>query len=684
MKRFRYITLVTVWLLAVAMTVRVNAASVGDRNRMDGQVCHSVGCADLKCSVNVDSLSVSIKGSENLRSVALGTAVSGTPLPSGTPAGDTSMSIEVDSLAIERTQRFYDSLASHSSRSKFWKFVHDLVVLPRRSPVSNQVVDETAIYGKFNGKIIDSIAFYRKPVFEPARSYLEKGANAVHANTAYVILKRDLLFQVGDEFDATTVVKFKQLLRSRSYIADSDIEVIPVEGNPDAVIVNVITQDSWSISADGSVKGFTGEVWGELYDANFLGSGDKFAYRLSIDWRRKAYQGSMFKYYSPNLFGAFYEADFTAGRSFNERIYGGNISKKLIFASDYAVGVIAERVRHPVYVRYDLNDMRVDASYVVNYNHLDLWGGKSWFAPALHNSIYVLGRGERLHYLTTPVLLSPEETPDSPPEISTDVDLNPYFHSRTMALASFGIYNEHFLTANLIYGYGYDEYIATGLRAEAVVGYAVSDYRNGLYTGLGFKAGGFTSYGYFMGDVAVGSFFDLATHAPFHSALKIKFDYFTNILGRGKFKLRQFVSLNYLNGWNRSEGFREAIWFTRESGPRDMQRSPIGSDRLVVSSESVVFTPWQPLGFRIALYGFADVGFLGFNKNVFLNGCYATIGLGVRMKNEMLVFGTLQFNLFVSFGRGGLMSNEWIQLTSERRIQVERYIPSKPEIVQFQ
>lgn len=216
-----------------------------------------------------------------------------------------------DSLSQEeRTQRFYDTLRVRSERNGFWKFVHGLIIVPpgNGSQLKPEVVDETAVYGIYDGKRIDSIEFVRKPVFDPARSYLEKGANAVHVTTGTHAIKRDLLFKEGDAFDAGAVVRYKQLLRSRQYIADASIEVVPVPDDPDAVIVRVITRDSWSISADGSIRGLTGQVKGELYDANFLGTGDKLSYQLSLDWRKKKYEGSMFQYYIPNLFGTFYEA----------------------------------------------------------------------------------------------------------------------------------------------------------------------------------------------------------------------------------------------------------------------------------------------------------------------------------------------------------------------------------------
>ena len=456
------------------------------------------------------------------------------------------------------------------------------------------------------------------------------------------------------------------------------------EADPDAVIVRVITRDSWSISADGSIRGLTGQVKGELYDANFLGTGDKLSYQLSLDWRKKKYEGSMFQYYIPNLFGTFYEATLKGGRSFTERYYGATLNKKFIQPADYEIGAVFENVRNALYVRYEAPRDTVAASYMLHYNNVDLWGGKSWYLPEVESSVYGMARFNNIRYLDPPRIYEQEDPPQNPVELPVGEGMNPYFYDRTLVLGTLGFYSERFLTTSLIYGYGYDEYVATGYRAEATFGYTHSDYQSGWYGGIALRSGGFTPVGYFMGDLSVGTFYDFRSRRPFQSALNVRFNYFTNMLGRRKFKVRQFISLNYLNGWNRSDGFYEAVWFTPASGPRAMHNSPLGRDRLVLSAETVIFTPWQPLGFRIALYGFGDVGFLGYNKHVFRNDCFATVGLGIRLKNEMLVFGTIQLSLFVNFGKHGLMSNEWIQLTSEQRMQTMRYIPTKPQVAPFQ
>lgn len=607
--------------------------------------------------------------------------------PDSIRLGAWTVRLSKDSLTPEqRTRRFYDSLAVRSKRNGFWKFIHSLVVVPQSHAPSSkpQVVDEASLYSVYDGKRIEAIEFERLPVFDPARSYLEKGANAIHVTTGLNAVRRDLLFKAGDAFDAEQVVRYKRLLRSRQYIADAEIQVLPVEGDPNAVILKVITRDSWSISADGSIRGLTGQVKGEIYDANFLGTGDRLSYQLSLDWKKKKYEGSMFRYNVPNLFGSFYEANLTAGRSFTEKYYGANINKKFIQPEDYEVGAVFENVRNQLYIRYELPKDTVNGAYMVHYNNLDLWGGKSWYLPHVASSAYAMARVNYVRYPEPPSLAWPEDPPRNPVQLPVGEGINPYFYNRVLSLASLGFYSERFLTTKLLYGYGYDEYIATGYRAEATFGYIHSSYQPGWYGGVGLRAGGFAPFGYIMGDFSVGTFYDFRKRRPFQSALNVRIEYFTDMLGRGEFKVRQFASVNYLNGWNRSQGFYEAVWFTRDSGPREMGASPLGRDRLVLSTETVVFTPWQPLGFRMALYGFTDVGFLGYNKNVFRNDCFATVGIGIRMKNEMLVFGTIQLSLFVNFGRHGIMNREWVQLTSERRMQPVRYIPSKPQVAAFQ
>ena len=67
-----------------------------------------------------------------------------------------------------------------------------------------------------------------------------------------------------------------------------------------------------------------------------------------------------------------------------------------------------------------------------------------------------------------------------------------------------------------------------------------------------------------------------------------------------------------------------------------------------------------------ALYGFADLGILGYNGNLFKNGFYSTIGIGVRIKNEHLIFRTINIRLGFAVGRTGLLNANYFHINTRQ------------------
>ena len=142
--------------------------------------------------------------------------------------------------------------------------------------------------------------------------------------------------------------------------------------------------------------------------------------------------------------------------------------------------------------------------------------------------------------------------------------------------------------------------------------------------------------------------------------------------------------LNYTLGWNRGTGSDESIGFTRRNGLQALDERAIGTDRAVLDTETVFFTPWQPLGFRIAFFAFADLGLIGYSPNIFRNDFFASLGGGIRIKNERLIFSTVQIRLGFAFGKRGLAESEYIRLSNSTRLEQYRYRPERPEPVAFE
>lgn len=570
----------------------------------------------------------------------------------------------------EKNKDFYTDLAERAQKNKFAKWLHGMLIKTPRDTTNRKAIDERKYFAHYQGKSIVSIDVYTRPIFDKARSKLQKGMEYMHADTWKATIRRDLLFEVGDEIDADVIVRTMQLLKSRKYLADAQIILAPYKEDTSAVIVQIVTRDRWTIGVDGMLRGLTGRIAGDVYDHNILGSGNKLRYRASFNWKDGTYEGSLLQYYIPNMLGSFYEGDFTIGRSFWRNAYLGSANKSLLLPDDYMLGVYGGWEQNRV-LDVTQEDIKGDNEYLIfAKKEFDFWGGKSFFIEPLNSSFYIMGRYHYLDFTDIPIKTGPE--------------LNPYFHDRQLLMGSMGMYRQKYMAANLVYGYGFREYVPVGYMAEVNGGYSWQEYGEGWYAGVSARAGGFTPIGYFMGDVRAGGYFGFNGRDFYRSVLSLNLTYFTNLIDVGpRNQLRHFVNLNITRGWNRGEGVNEYLRLTRESGPRYFQDYTVGRNRMVLNNETVLFTPWDPIGFRVALFGFVDVGLIGNHSNFFRNSAYSTVGFGVRLKNERLVFSTIELSFMVGFGKGGLARTEYVRLGSEKRITIPNFIPEKPQIVEY-
>ena len=371
----------------------------------------------------------------------------------------------------------------------------------------------------------------------------------------------------------------------------------------------------------------------------------------------------MVEYEIPNLLGTFYTADLTAGRDFYNSTFEVGMRREFLRPTDYELGISYSNNQSKRYM------IAADTSQLVKLRNFDAWGGYSHYLPSLRSSIYLTGRYNFRDYS-----LRPEVRPD----------FNPALHNQEVFLMGTGFYRERFYTANMMYGFGTREYLATGYKAEVVSGYSWGEFEDNLYLGLTYQTGGFRSIGYIMGGFTLGSYINLQNGMWRRSAVDIDLRWFSNLFMFRRSRIRQFLSLNYTQGWNRLSGSDECIRFTDENGLQALKEHLTGTNRMILNTETVLFTPYQPLGFRIALFGFADFGLLGYSPNIFKNEFYTSFGLGIRLRNERLVFNTIQIRLGLALGKPGLVESEYFRLSNSTRIEQYRYRPTRPEIVPFE
>lgn len=562
------------------------------------------------------------------------------------------------------SQRLYDSIQSKTSRRRVPRMLYRMLFVRPvlDTTATGQAIDESVLLEPFAGKTIGEISIDRRPIFDADGNWLERAANKTHMLTRERVIRRDLLFRTGEQLDPQTIIRNKQLLRSRSYLSDVDISMVPDPVDTTCVNIAITTRDSWTISVDGGLHS-EGRTTVGVYDANIFGTGNLLRINTNFNREDFSYGGNLVEYEIPNVLGTFYTADFAGGRDFYNSTLSLGLRKEFLRPTDYEIGLTYGDIREKRYM------IEQDTSLLVKQRDLDVWGGYSHLIPALRSSFYVTGRYNYRRVSERPAV---------------SADYNPILHDQDALLAGVGLYRERFYTANMVYGFGLREYLATGYKAELVSGYVWGEFRDAMYLGISYVTGGFRPVGYLMGGLTLGSYIDTGSGMWRQSAVDVDLRWFSNLFMLRRSRIRQFLSLNYTQGWNRLSGSDESIRFTDENGLQALKEHVIGTNRMILNTETVLFSPYHPLGFRIAFFGFADFGLIGYSPNIFKNEFYTSLGIGVRLRNERLVFNTIQIRLGIAFGKPGLVESEYFRLSNATRLEQWRYRPTRPEIVTFE
>lgn len=567
----------------------------------------------------------------------------------------------------ERNEQRFDTISARSQRSALARLLYDLLWVdrPTTQPTGENVRDEAAIFRPFAGRRIARIENIPIGLLEGSdSSWFERTAAIFHVTSRRITLRRDLLFDVGDRIDPELLVASQQKLQARPYISNVEIDVEPDPLNPQEVVVRVYARDSWSISGDGKVRG-NGNTSLMLYDANFMGYGVRLQVAEHFNWKSWKHKGAQVELRVPNVFGTHFDAELATGKAFDDSRLGVDIHKPFLRTTDYAGGVRVENLNERTLLLYADDTMQIRSFQT------DLWAGKSFYIKRLKSSFYIAGRYASYRF-------------DRRPEVAER--LNPAFHERREVLASIGLYRERFYTSNLIYGYGHREYLSTGYLLEATAGYSDSQFENRWYGSLNYRLGKFIGWGYLAGSVDLESYYSPASKRISQAALLFEGHYFSNLWEVGsQMRMRQFVTLGILRGWERYVGSEEVVTFADPYDLRGLSNRNwmAGRHRARLSLESVLFTPWQPLGFRLSLFAFADLGLLGNHGNLLRNPFYSTLGAGVRFKNERLIFNALEIRVGFAVAKRGLLPAQYVAMSSQERVAPTSFRPVKPQIIPY-
>ncbi|MDI3520411.1 MAG: hypothetical protein PWR04_399 [Anaerophaga sp.] len=582
--------------------------------------------------------------------------------------------IKPGNLNIEEPQegkKLEEILKDHSENNFFSRKLHEWLV---KSSLNSDSLSQNKNYLQFSGKRIANIDIRNIPPFGGSvndttiveDSWLVKMGNTLRFETAPQIVLKTLTFEAGQSLSQSDITDSERLLRSLSFINDAKIVAWPHAKNNDVVNISVYIQDRYPHAVSIGRENQQPSV--SLINKNLFGRGISLSHTIVTPTTDIRDWGVRETFGTENFLGEYINFELDYSHIKNLQLISGNIEKNFVLPEiKYAGGASVNRS----YVNPKLKDYpSIEWEPPLDYRRQNFWLGRSFLAGKpghpLRSNFYITTR-----YLDLTLFGQPENQ-DFPP-------VGKFFFGG-LSFSKRGYYKN-----NLIYSFGRTEDVPYGFLTSFNYGYHRGDgyTRNFLNFHHSMGKALVPSKGYVYLSADVGSFFK--SGSPEQGHLKLVGEYITPLIKVGNSDLRNFFEIQYVNGLKRFPG--EYLFLDEDVNGLhsfDYSESLRGSEKIVLKTEQVLFTNIEPLGFKFAAFTFFDTAFLKeSSKSLFNHTPYFSFGGGLRIRNDNLVFNTLQIRLAIM---PRVPSGEFplsLRITGEKTRHFQDFVPAQPGTTVF-
>ncbi len=533
----------------------------------------------------------------------------------------------------------------HFTQNKFVNNIFQQAVNSvKRTPES----DDSYLNGKsedpylpYQGKIIRHIyiepyGFNRsfKDTSKLDNSWAARTGDKLHITTRKFVIKDNLFIQEGSQLNAFKLADNERHIRSLEFIQDARITVDSVLESPDSVDITIYTKDFFSIGGGGSSNGLN-HIKLNLYDANFLGAGQRIETSGLFDYNRHPNWGYGTMYRKNSIAHTF--VDGTVGYSVmdisnythvEESVSYISLNRRLVSPYSRIAGGLTLSYNKAYNIYYDTS------TRIYKYILFDAWAGYSIGLKKLtatNNTIrdrrFLSFRYYNRNFEKVPVQAANM--------------FDPIYNSSQAALAQFTLFRQDYYKTQYIYGFGTTEDLPYGYNIAITAGWhkqlnlerpyaglSISQYiatHHGDFIQLYLRTGGFLH----NGSIQDGSFLIGGTA-------------YSRIFFWNSTKIRQYINLSYSEVYNKltSEPLRIDNYYGLRGYLSD---SASGAKRLSMQLETAFYLRYKILGFLFAPFPYIDMSLLTPEHQPFSKSSFHTsIGGGIRGRNENLIFETIE------------------------------------------
>lgn len=538
-----------------------------------------------------------------------------------------------------RGKTIEDILKNHSDKNIFSRKLHEWLVKSsiEESESGNPSAQKEFI--DYRGKTINHIDVRHIQPFggsvddtvSVANSWIARLGNKLRFETASGVILKTITFSEGQSISATDITDSERLLRSFSFINDVRIIVWQHPENPTSINVSIYVQDRYphaiSLGLTDQNPSFT------LINKNLFGRGFSLSHTLVTPTIDISTWGFRETFGAENIFGEYLDFEIDYSHIENLEMISGLLKKDFVLPEIKYAGEISinRSFINPKIYEYPAMEWEPPLDYL----RKNFYIGRSFLLnnpdSPLRSNIYILGRHLDIEMF------------DSPPA-------SPLFSGGKFYYGGLAFSRRAYYKNNLIYSFGRTEDVPHGMLAGLSYGYHEATDTARHFLALHYSSGRalIPSKGYLYLSGDIGSFFQKGN--PEQGYLKLSGEYITPLINIGQSKMRTFLELQYVTGLHRKQGEYLSIDENVNGLHRFEYRNTIrGLEKAVLKTEQVFFTPMQPLGFKFAFFTFFDTAFLQKNEDhgLFSHTPYFSFGGGLRIRNDNLVFNTLQIRLSI-------------------------------------
>ena len=596
--------------------------------------------------------------------------------------GNTIVVQKIDSLRAaspaKTTELFYDSLQIKAARHKVTKWLYSTMICSLKDTVDKKELISYEYFTSFKNRTIGSIGIRSLKVFGPTfedttqvtHLWVEKAANALHSKSNQYVIRKNLWIKEGDLIDPDLMMDNERLLRSLPFLKDARILITPRSLNEQVVDVLVLTQDVFSIGVTGGIGSLNkGEVG--FYDKNILGVGHEFGMNIVGHADMVPHIGYETYYSINNLLGNFINFSSAYANTYIRQGYYVSFSRDFLRPQSVNAGSVSI-IRSYRSDKLGLSDQVISPSNL-NYIFLDGWYGRRLKVDINPNDrrfqMTLAGRIRYSHFNDRPM---------------PDFSGKQYFANSMFYLGSISVSHRSYVRDHLVYSYGITEDIPKGYLCELVFGYDDNEYSDRGYSHLFLSSGNIFRKKpfYLYTSVGLGGFYNKTRFEQ--GIFDFKVDFISKLFNVWGVKSRQFIKLNYTYGINRFDV--ENLLLLDNYGIRGFgSQIGRGKQRLTLNVENVFFQNKSILNFKSALFSFVDMGIVGpADQSIFKQTYYAGVGLGLRIRNENLVFKTIQLRLAYYPNNPSDVSPFGFVLDGVSKTRFYNFQPRGPEPLRFE